>query len=115
MHEPRQPDSKLPVQSALAYAKRNLDKPLTVGQLAEAAHPSPRQQREAAVPPGATGCGVSDYQRVGEDWDHFAYVSWNLVFKPREFIYQSNVDYWPFWEAIGISLLWAPCFRASSA
>jgi transcriptional regulator GlxA family with amidase domain len=31
------------VQSALAYAKRNLDKPLTVGQLAEAAHLSPRQ------------------------------------------------------------------------
>ena len=25
------------IQSALAYAKRNLDKPLTVGQLAEAA------------------------------------------------------------------------------
>jgi len=31
------------VQSALAYAKRNLDKPLTVGLLAEAAHLSPRQ------------------------------------------------------------------------
>jgi transcriptional regulator GlxA family with amidase domain len=31
------------VQSALTYAKRNLDKPLTVGQLAEAAHLSPRQ------------------------------------------------------------------------
>jgi transcriptional regulator GlxA family with amidase domain len=31
------------VQSALVYAKRNLDKPLTVGQLAEAAHLSPRQ------------------------------------------------------------------------
>jgi transcriptional regulator GlxA family with amidase domain len=31
------------IQSALAYAKRNLDKPLTVGQLAEAAHLSPRQ------------------------------------------------------------------------
>jgi len=31
------------VQSALAYAKRNLDKPLTVGQLAAAAHLSPRQ------------------------------------------------------------------------
>lgn len=31
------------IQSALVYAKRNLDKPLTVGQLAEAAHLSPRQ------------------------------------------------------------------------
>jgi transcriptional regulator GlxA family with amidase domain len=31
------------IQSALAYAKRNLDKPLTVGQLAAAAHLSPRQ------------------------------------------------------------------------
>jgi transcriptional regulator GlxA family with amidase domain len=31
------------IQSALAYAKRNLNKPLTVGQLAEAAHLSPRQ------------------------------------------------------------------------
>ena len=31
------------IQSALAYAKRNLDKPLTVGELAEAAHLSPRQ------------------------------------------------------------------------
>jgi transcriptional regulator GlxA family with amidase domain len=31
------------IQSALAYAKRNLDKPLTVGRLAEAAHLSPRQ------------------------------------------------------------------------
>jgi len=31
------------IQSALAYAKRNLDKALTVGQLAEAAHLSPRQ------------------------------------------------------------------------
>jgi transcriptional regulator GlxA family with amidase domain len=31
------------IQSALAYAKRNLDKPLTVGMLAEAAHLSPRQ------------------------------------------------------------------------
>jgi transcriptional regulator GlxA family with amidase domain len=31
------------IQSALAYAKRNLDSPLTVGQLAEAAHLSPRQ------------------------------------------------------------------------
>jgi transcriptional regulator GlxA family with amidase domain len=31
------------IQSALAYAKRNLDKPLTVGQLAEAARLSPRQ------------------------------------------------------------------------
>jgi transcriptional regulator GlxA family with amidase domain len=31
------------IQSALAYAKRNLDKPLTVGALAEAAHLSPRQ------------------------------------------------------------------------
>ena len=31
------------IQSALAYAKGNLDKPLTVGQLAEAAHLSPRQ------------------------------------------------------------------------
>jgi len=31
------------IQSALAYAKRNLDTPLTVGQLAEAAHLSPRQ------------------------------------------------------------------------
>ena len=31
------------IQSALAYAKRNLDRPLTVGQLAEAAHLSPRQ------------------------------------------------------------------------
>jgi transcriptional regulator GlxA family with amidase domain len=31
------------IQSALAYAKRNLDAPLTVGQLAEAAHLSPRQ------------------------------------------------------------------------
>jgi transcriptional regulator GlxA family with amidase domain len=31
------------IQSALAFAKRNLDKPLTVGQLAEAAHLSPRQ------------------------------------------------------------------------
>jgi transcriptional regulator GlxA family with amidase domain len=31
------------VQSALAYAKRNLSSPLTVAQLAEAAHLSPRQ------------------------------------------------------------------------
>jgi transcriptional regulator GlxA family with amidase domain len=31
------------IQSALAYASRNLDTPLTVGQLAEAAHLSPRQ------------------------------------------------------------------------
>ena len=31
------------IQSALAYAKRNLDSLLTVGQLAEAAHLSPRQ------------------------------------------------------------------------
>jgi AraC-like DNA-binding protein len=31
------------IQSALAYAKRNLDKPLTVRQLAEAAYLSPRQ------------------------------------------------------------------------
>jgi len=31
------------IQSALAYAKRNLDKPLTVRQLAEAARLSPRQ------------------------------------------------------------------------
>ena len=31
------------IQSALAYAKRNLDKPLTVGQLAGAARLSPRQ------------------------------------------------------------------------
>ena len=31
------------IQSALAYAKHNLDKPLTVSQLAEAAHLSPRQ------------------------------------------------------------------------
>jgi transcriptional regulator GlxA family with amidase domain len=31
------------IQSALAYAKRNLHKPLTVRQLAEAAHLSPRQ------------------------------------------------------------------------
>jgi transcriptional regulator GlxA family with amidase domain len=31
------------IQSALAYAKRNLDKPLTVRQLAAAAHLSPRQ------------------------------------------------------------------------
>jgi transcriptional regulator GlxA family with amidase domain len=31
------------IQSALAYAKGNLDKPLTVGQLAEAAYLSPRQ------------------------------------------------------------------------
>ena len=31
------------IQNALAYAKRNLDTPLTVGQLAEAAHLSPRQ------------------------------------------------------------------------
>src|SRR4029077_17434905 len=31
------------IQSALTYAKRNLDKPLTVRQLAEAAHLSPRQ------------------------------------------------------------------------
>jgi transcriptional regulator GlxA family with amidase domain len=31
------------IQRALAYAKRNLDTPLTVGQLAKAAHLSPRQ------------------------------------------------------------------------
>ena len=31
------------IQSALAYAKRNLDKPLNVRQLAEAVHLSPRQ------------------------------------------------------------------------
>jgi transcriptional regulator GlxA family with amidase domain len=31
------------IQSALTYAKRNLNTPLTVGQLAEAAHLSPRQ------------------------------------------------------------------------
>ena len=31
------------IQNALAYAKRNLDMPLTVGELAEAAHLSPRQ------------------------------------------------------------------------
>ena len=31
------------IQNALTYAKRNLDKPLTVGHLADAAHLSPRQ------------------------------------------------------------------------
>jgi transcriptional regulator GlxA family with amidase domain len=31
------------IQNALAYAKRHLDTPLTVGQLAEVAHLSPRQ------------------------------------------------------------------------
>ena len=31
------------IQSALAHARRNLDQPLTVGRLAEAAHLSPRQ------------------------------------------------------------------------
>jgi transcriptional regulator GlxA family with amidase domain len=31
------------IQSAVAYAKRNLETPLTVGQLAKAAHLSPRQ------------------------------------------------------------------------
>ena len=31
------------IQNALAHAKRNLDTPLTVVQLAEAAHVSPRQ------------------------------------------------------------------------
>jgi transcriptional regulator GlxA family with amidase domain len=31
------------IQSALAYAKRNLEQALTVGELAEAAHLSPRQ------------------------------------------------------------------------
>jgi len=31
------------IQSALAYARRNLEAPLTVGELAEAAHLSPRQ------------------------------------------------------------------------
>ena len=31
------------IQTALGYAKRNLEKPLTVGQLAAAAHLSPRQ------------------------------------------------------------------------
>jgi transcriptional regulator GlxA family with amidase domain len=31
------------IQGALAYAERNLDRPLTVGQLAEVAHLSPRQ------------------------------------------------------------------------
>ena len=35
------------IQSALAYAKCNLDKPLTVRQLAGAAHLSPRQFRRA--------------------------------------------------------------------
>ena len=36
------------IQNALAYAKRNLDKPLTVRQLAEAAHLSPRQFSRAS-------------------------------------------------------------------
>jgi len=41
------------IQSALAYAKRNLDKPLTVRQLAEAAHLSPRQFSRAFRADGA--------------------------------------------------------------
>jgi transcriptional regulator GlxA family with amidase domain len=38
------------IQSALAYAKRNLDKKLTVGQLAAAAHLSPRQFSRHSAP-----------------------------------------------------------------
>jgi transcriptional regulator GlxA family with amidase domain len=41
------------IQSALAYAKRNLDRPLTVRQLAEAAHLSPRQFSRAFRADGA--------------------------------------------------------------
>jgi transcriptional regulator GlxA family with amidase domain len=41
------------IQSALTYAKRNLDRPLTVRQLAEAAHLSPRQFSRAFRADGA--------------------------------------------------------------
>ena len=41
------------IQGALAYAKRNLDKPLTVRQFAEAAHLSPRQFSRAFRADGA--------------------------------------------------------------
>src|SRR6202047_752188 len=41
-HE-RRTDSGDRIQTALAFAKRNLDKPLNVGQLAAAAHLSSRQ------------------------------------------------------------------------
>lgn len=54
----------------------------------------------------AKGCDIAGYVRVGENWQHFSYVPWNEAFKSREFIYQGGPDYWPFWEAIAISLLW---------
>ena len=62
----------------------------------------------------AKGCDITGYVRVGESWDHFAYVPWKVAFKSREFVYQGGPDYWPFWEAIGISLLWL-LFAASLA
>lgn len=54
----------------------------------------------------AKGCDTTGYVRIGDEWDHFNYVPWGLATKSREFVYQGGPDYWPFWEAIGISLLW---------
>jgi hypothetical protein len=55
---------------------------------------------------GATGCGLDGYARVGENWNHFAYVPPADAFSSREFIYQGGPDYWPFWTPVGVCVLW---------
>jgi len=60
--------------------------------------------REAAQ---GTACGLNGYMRVGDRWDHFAYVAPGEAFASRHFIYQGGPDYWPFWTPIGVLLLWA--------
>jgi transcriptional regulator GlxA family with amidase domain len=53
------------IQSALAYAKRNLNTPLTVGQLAEAAHLSPRQfSRAFRAETGQSPAKAIEYLRL---------------------------------------------------
>ncbi|SHH73854.1 GlxA family transcriptional regulator [Bradyrhizobium erythrophlei] len=53
------------IQSALAYAKRNLDMPLTVAHLAEAAHLSPRQfSRAFRAETGQSPAKAVEYLRV---------------------------------------------------
>ena len=53
------------IQNALAYAKRNLDASLTVGQLAEAAHLSPRQfSRAFSAETGQSPAKAVDNLRV---------------------------------------------------
>jgi transcriptional regulator GlxA family with amidase domain len=53
------------IQSALAYAKRNLDMPLTVAQLADAAHLSPRQfSRAFRAETGQSPAKAVEYLRV---------------------------------------------------